>query len=649
MNFFEAQDKARRNTTRLIILFVLAVSGLILLTNVLLLGVMIYVKTGQFLFSLDALQEYYSWREFVGVSLAVCLLISGGSLYKTMSLSGGGATVAEMLGGRLISQATSDLQQRQLLNVVEEMAIAAGMPVPKVYLLEDTSINAFAAGRTPANAVIGVTRGTLGRLSREELQGVIAHEFSHIANGDMRLNIRLIGVLHGILLIGMIGYFILRSLRFGRRSRSSNSKGGSGILAIAAVGFGLMVIGYAGSFFGQWIKAIVSRQREYLADSSAVQFTRNKDGIAGALKKIGGGSGVSSYLESASAPEYSHAYFADGVSSFWHSLLATHPPLEKRIRAIEPRWDGQFLSSEISQTISPESSKPQSSGEANIGVAAAILSSAEQAISQVGILNEENIEYVHQLIVAMPSFLRSVAQDAYSSRALIYAMLINLQKDEDAALSVLLDKTEPDIQALTVKLVNEVRQLDDKFKLPLLELAVNALREMSPNQFVHFKTKVDALIRSDRTVNLSEWIIQRFLIQQLDEHFGFRKPKRAKYASLEPLRNEVTTLLSLIAFVEHKDDENASKAFDSGVEHSGLGGLQMLSRKAFELESLNRSLDELMRLRPLQKPRLLKACVALILEDGQTTTKGIELVRTISSCLDCPMPPFRVDGDKLGS
>jgi len=231
------------------------VIGLVLLTNGLLLGLLVYVKTGQFQFSPETLQVYYSWREFSGVAIAVCLLIFGGSLYKTMSLAGSGATVAEMLGGRLISQATSDLQQRQLLNVVEEMAIAAGMPIPKVYLLEDDAINAFAAGRIPANAVIGVTRGTLGRLNREELQGVIAHEFSHIANGDMRLNIRLIGVLHGILLIGMIGYFIVRSLRFSGRSRSSNSKGGSGILAIAAMGIGLMVIGYAGSFFGQWIKA----------------------------------------------------------------------------------------------------------------------------------------------------------------------------------------------------------------------------------------------------------------------------------------------------------------------------------------------------------------------------------------------------------
>ena len=332
MNFFEAQDKARRNTLWLVLLFTLAVAGLIVLTNLFLLSVYVYLKTEQFVVSPETLSYFYSWEEFAIVGLGVCLLVLGGSLFKALSLSGGGPTIAEMLGGRLVSHGTTDLQQRQLLNVVEEMAIAAGMPIPQVYLLSDTSINAFAAGLSPANAVIGITEGTLTRLNREELQGVIAHEFSHIANGDMRLNIRLLAILHGILLIGLVGYFMFRSLRFAGRAR----KGAGGIFALAAIGVGLMVIGYAGSFFGQWIKAIVSRQREYLADSSAVQFTRNKDGIAGALKKIGGSSHVGSYLSSPSAPEYSHAYFANGISSFWQSLFATHPPLETRIRRIEP-------------------------------------------------------------------------------------------------------------------------------------------------------------------------------------------------------------------------------------------------------------------------------------------------------------------------
>ncbi len=623
----------------MVLLFTLAVAGLILLTNLFLMSVLVYVKTQQIVVSPEMLYYYYSWKEFTVVSAGVCLLVFGGSLYKGLSLSGGGPSVAEMLGGRLISQATTDLQQRQLLNVVEEMAIAAGMPIPQVYLLSDTSINAFAAGLSPANAVIGITEGTLQRLSREELQGVIAHEFSHISNGDMRLNIRLIGMLHGILLIGLIGYFLVRSLRFAGRSRSS--KGGAGLLAIAAVGFGLMVIGYAGSFFGQWIKAIVSRQREYLADSSAVQFTRNKEGIGGALKKIGG-SAVGSYISSPSAPEYSHAYFVNGLNFFWQPWFATHPPLESRIKRIEPSWDGEFLNSVVNKTPLSEPVETPPSGAAKLAMTAAILSSAEQAIGQVGTLNEENIEYVHQLIVAMPLLLREAAQDAYSARILVYAALIHLQKDKAAALAVVARYADPDMLALLEKYLPELKSLDDSFKLPLLELCINALRELSPNQFVQFKAAVKNIIASDQSVNLREWVIQRFVVQQLDQHFGFGKPPKARHASLDVFGKDVAMLLSLIAWVEHKDAAEASAAFASGAAEAKLQNLELLPARSFKLESLDRALDNLMRLKPLVKPRLLKACVALIMHDGTATTRGIELVRTISTCLDCPMPPMRV-------
>ncbi len=640
MNYFEAQDKARRNTFWLILLFTLAVTGLVILTNLFLLGVLTYAKTSQLAFSYETLQNHYSWREFTAVSVAVCLLIFCGSLYKSMSLSGGGAAVAEMLGGRLVSQGTTDLHHRRLLNVVEEMAIAAGMPIPQVYLLDETSINAFAAGRTSANAVIAVTRGTLMRLSREELQGVIAHEFSHIANGDMRLNIRLIGVLHGILLIGLIGYFILRSLRFSARSR--NSKGAGGIAAIALLGLGLVIIGYAGSFFGQWIKATVSRQREYLADSSAIQFTRNKEGIAGALKKIGGGSSVGSSIDSPVAMQYNHAYFANGISSFWLSLLATHPPLDQRIRRIEPGWDGEFLRPQIDAAVSVESKQASSPKISKIAVTAAILTSAEQVIAQVGTLNEENIAYVHQLIIAMPLSLREAAQDVYSARALIYAILLKLQKEDAAASAALRQHADPEMQALTKTLLPELVDLDPKFELPLLELSINALRELSPNQFVQFKTLVEKIIASDKSINLNEWIVQRLVVQQLDEHFGFRKPARAKFSSLNKVVSDVETLLSLIAYVEHSDAKQARAAFDCGATELGTAGLTMLSGNALKLESLNRSLDVLAQLKPLVKPRLLKACVAIILYDGKTTTRGIELMRTISTCLDCPMPPIQV-------
>ena len=639
MNFFEAQDKARRNTLWMILLFILAVGGLIFLTNLLLLVVLAYLKTGYFIFSLSELNSFLEMPVFVGVTVGVCLLIFGGSFYKTMSLSKGGPAVAEMLGGRLVPQSTSDLQQRQLLNVVEEMSIAAGMPIPKVYLLEENSINAFAAGQSPANAVIGVTRGALTLLSREELQGVIAHEFSHIFNGDMRLNIRLIGVLHGILLVGMIGYFILRSLRFAGRSRSK--KGGNGIVVIIALGIGLMVIGYAGTFFGQWIKAVVSRQREYLADSSAVQFTRNRDSIAGALKKIGG-SGAGSNIEDPAAPLYSHAYFANGLGSFWQSLFATHPPLEKRIRAIDPRWDGKFLTSRVSrQPASPETSGVASAKAAEFAVNTAILSAAGAAIDQIGTLNEENIEQVRQLIVAMPGSLREAAQSAYSARAVVYASLINHQVGNKDVLALLEQHANREMPALTRQYLPEIKKLDEHMKLPLLELCINALRELSTNQFIQFERAINKIIVADKKVDLIEWVIQRLVLQQLNEHFGLRKPPKARHSTLGAVKADAETLMSLIAYVEHEDDSEAANAFDHGKKEIGATALNIVPREELSLNILNQSLDNLMQLKPLVKPRILLAMVAIVLADGKTTPRGVELVRTISTCLDCPMPRMR--------
>jgi hypothetical protein len=440
------------------------------------------------------------------------------------------------------------------------------------------------------------------------------------------------------LLIGLMGYFLFRSLRFSRYS--SGGRGVAGLFPVAAIGIGLMIIGYAGSFFGQCIKSVVSRQREYLADSSAVQFTRNKDGIAGALKKIGGGS-VGSCLSSPSAPEYSHAYFADGVIRFWESLFATHPPLEERIKRIEPRWDGKFLKSEVATTaaeVEPESAKTDFS---QVAVPMAVLTSVEQAIGQVGSLNEQNIEYVHQLLVAMPILLREAAQDPLSASAVIYAALVCMQKDEAAAYAVLDAHVNPDLAVLARQFVPEIKKLDARSRFPLLELGASALRESTPNQFVHFKMAVEKIIASDKSINLREWVVRRFLIQQLDEHFGFRKPTRAKYGKLDALRQQAEVILSLIARIEHSNNKAAAAAFQSGADESGLDRLEMLSADAFSLGLLDRALDELMKLKPLAKPRLLRACVAIILADGKTTTIGIELVRTISTCLDCPMPPLQ--------
>ena len=336
MDFFERQDKARRKTKLLVFYFIVAICLLILSGYAAVLA--IFGRGGVS----DSMGEssFTLWQPdlFLWSTLGTLSVILIGSVSKTLQLSKGGSAVAEMLDGRLINSNATEADERKLLNVVEEMSIASGIPVPQVYLLEDEAgINAFAAGHSTSDAAIGVTRGAMQLLSRDQLQGVIGHEFSHVLNGDMRLNLRLMGLIFGILCLTVVGRVLLRT-----RGKKN---------PLPLLGLALIVIGGIGVLFGRLIQAAVSRQREFLADAASVQFTRNPDGLAGALKKIGGLSSGSK-LESPHAQEASHLFFANGLRSSVSGLMATHPPLEERIRALDPAFDGEF------PTVTPEIAEP---------------------------------------------------------------------------------------------------------------------------------------------------------------------------------------------------------------------------------------------------------------------------------------------------
>jgi Zn-dependent protease with chaperone function len=330
MNFFERQNEARRASRRLVILFGLAVLAVIAAVDFVLFAVMARLTANQpgYDVSITGWMAAHPGT-VVGTTLAVLAVIALASFYKTMVLGGGGGVVARSLGGVRVSADTTDPLQRRLLNVVEEMAIASGVPMPEVYLLEhETGINAFAAGHNPSNAAIGVTRGTLATLNRSELQGVIAHEFSHILNGDMRLNLRLMGLLFGLLVIALIARTMMRGATYFR----GDKKGGAAIVLVIALA--VLVVGYVGLFFGRLIQAAVSRSRESLADASAVQFTRDPTGLRGALVKIGAATSGSK-IGNPEVEEVAHMLFAPGM----RRLFATHPPLLERLEAIDPHFD----------------------------------------------------------------------------------------------------------------------------------------------------------------------------------------------------------------------------------------------------------------------------------------------------------------------
>ena len=635
MDFFQAQDSARRNTTRLVIFFTLAVLSLIVITNLLVMALFGFIETNEEGVTLSAIAIQFDWQVFLIVSAAVLMVIFGGSAYKTMALSSGGTVVAESLGGRLISQGTSDLHERKALNVVEEMAIASGTPVPPVYLLErEQGINAFAAGFTPGDAVIGLTRGTITYLTREELQGVIAHEFSHILHGDMRLNIRLIGILHGVLLIGLIGYIVLRSVRGG-----SNKNTG----AIMGLGVGLLVIGFTGTFFGNLIKASVSRQREFLADASAVQFTRNNIGIAGALKKIGGYT-PGSELDTPEAPTMSHAYFSSGVSSFMQSIFATHPPLDVRIKRIDPNWDGDFapVTREVSEDQRTSEQPKQASKTGAMKTSAASVVIASQILKSVGQTSPEQLDYAVSLVNDIPTEIRDAVHDPYSARAIIYCLVIDDKQANirDKQIHRIREMGDAGIFELVRKLLGAVQALDIRFRLPLIDMTLPSLRLLSKEQYLLFKKNLLFLIQADNRIDLFEWSLQKILFHHLDPEFDRPGKKVAKFRSYKVVKKHIDVLISMLVYATVQDKTEIKVTFSHAEQELGLTNLVLLSRQEINIKNLDLAVENLALLKPLLKPRLLKACLIVITQDQKYSPDEMELIRAIGDVLDCPVPPY---------
>ena len=631
MDFFQHQQHARTSTRKLIFLFALAVVSLLIMTNLLVMFAFGFLEPEQV--SAGTIIKQLDWNVFLSVSAVVIGVIFIGSVYKTSSLSSGGTAVAEMLGGKLLTHGGADPDRQKILNVVEEMAIASGTPVPPVYLLDEAGINAFAAGFTPSDAVIGITQGAIETLDREQLQGVIAHEFSHILNGDMRLNIRLIGILHGILVIGIIGYYTLRA---GGRSRKS----GGGIVIL---GIGLLVIGYAGTFFGNLIKAAVSRQREFLADASAVQFTRNPDGISGALINIGA-SQYGSNIENPECSEVSHCLFGAGMSSFYSGLFATHPPLEERIKRVKPSWNGVFVANKPRhkepEEVDKDDSRPDKQTIA--ATAAVILAGAEQ-LGPVGQPQQAHLQAAIALLDNLPSSFALAVREPYGARAVIYSLLLD-DNDVDIRtrqLSHLEYNADSGVYKQVLDLFAQRKELTVEARLPLIELALPSLRQLSLPQYELFETIIERLIDLDGRVSLFEWILKKLVLHHLHRVF-YKSVGRKKYLSKKHVNNEVSLLLSVMSHLEKQDDATGQQAFDAGKQQSDMPNISLVSEDDINFEKLEAALDKLVDLVPLDKSDLLAACVVCLIEDGKIGVKEAELYRAIAEVLDCPVPPLIV-------
>jgi len=668
MDFFERQRQAKKKTGVLVFLFCVAVLVISLLNFLIIAAVIPLAGVERNKGDLDfsTLQDpLLALWVVLGTFVIICLA----GLYRKSQLSGGGSSIASMMGGRLVNMASTDADEQKLMNVVEEMAIASSVPMPEVYVMDgEKGINAFAAGYTVDDAVVGVTDGCMRRLHRDELQGVIAHEFSHILNQDMRLNFRLVAVVFGLLVLAQLGRLMMR-IGFnssGRRSRSSRDEGGGAAL-IGIAGLGIMVSGGLGILMGNLIKSAVSRQREYLADSSAVQFTRNPEGLSGALKKIGALS-LGSRLVSPHADEASHMFFGNGMRESWFAITSTHPPLLERVQLLEPSFDGDFSEVKFEEKPSPPT-KPDAPSRGTqaaipipgvgdalgqalppviMGLAAAgqvQVGSAAAVADSVGNPTQQHIDFAAALLQSLPKPVREAARDTHDACALVFALLLDpedgpVRKKQLGQVEDLFGET---MAKATLNLSGEVAQLDPRAKLPVADLAIGALRRMAREQFDSFTHLLETLAVADEQVDLFEFSLSKLVIRHLEPHFLKQRKKTAQFYSLKRLDHECSVLISSLACTAGSDDETIQKAHQAGAAHlADAAEVNQLPDAECGLNELDQALATLAGVAPNLKRQLIQAAAATVSADGYLQIQEAELLRAISDSLDCPMPPLAI-------
>jgi len=642
MTFFENQLRARRNTGLLITLYAAAV--VLIICTIYLALVLILQATLQspYAHQLQRIRPPALWHPqlFFTISVLTLTIILGGTLYKVWQLSAGGAEVAKLLGGRLIPPDTSNANEKKVLNVVEEMSIASGVPVPAVYLLaEEEEINAFAAGFSTKDAVVAVTNGCIQRLNRDELQGVVAHEFSHILNGDMRLNLRLMGVLFGILMIALTGRGLLRISRLGRHSRRAANRGTA---FVALTGFSLWLIGYIGAVFAQIIKSAVSRQREYLADASALQFTRNPAGIGGALRKI---AGYGSKLRHSNSEEAGHFFFANGLRETFFNLFATHPPILERIRRIDPR----LLDKREGLVLDIKETKvhPGLEEEAQKGKPVFSKLQPGDIHRTVGLVKAGHLDLARSLLAGLPPEIGKFLYDPDGARLVIYALLLNRDAATRGKQITYLENNLTFFQRQNFRRVaGLVKTLGPQHRLPLASASLSALRFLPLSEYQAFRKHCQFLIEADERCSVFEYALQRMLRRSLDRHFYPHHVARPSPA-VKGGEASAIHLLWCLAHLTSSSPEQARKAFQSGVNCLQIRSKQEDVIERPSLTLLDRALSFLENAGPLFKEKVLKACVTVISADKAVSIEEAELIRAIADGLDCPIPPLSQAGQRL--
>jgi len=632
MDFFAAQAAARRRTAVLVCWFALAFAGTVAAIWAGL-GLVLQVS-GPAAGALAFTPDLAAW-----VAGGVAVVTLGGSSVHRARLSAGGSAVATMLGGVPVDRASQVPGERRLVNVVEEMAIAAGLPVPALYVLpREPGINAFAAGFSPDRAVVAVTRGALDRLTRDELQGVVAHELSHVLNGDARLNLELLSLIGGITALAAVGRFLVQLTGDSSRSRSSFRSRRSAGGAILAAGLVVWAAGAVGAFFGRLIRAAVSRQREFLADAAAVQFTRNPDGLAGALARI---AQAGSKLESAFAPEAAHLLFADGLSSRW---FASHPPIEARIKKLVPQG---FL------RVMRKAAEPGASGPAEPAPVAALAEpapalagaraplTAAAFVASVGNPAPRHVAHAARVLRALPPEVQPAARAPAAAGALVRALLAD---GDPASRAVQLGSlADTALRGEVERLARAVAGVAREDRMAVLDLALPALDGLVPDAAAALVRDLEALSAADGRTTVFEWAVLRIVRRRLARQLGLgARPARLRV--LDEVEEDVLDVLSTLAWGGTRDGAAAQAALEAALPVLGIRARwKVLPRDRVAAKRLEAALDRLDGAVPPLKARLVEACAAAVLSDGRVVPAEGELLRAIAASLGVPVPPLAVE------
>ncbi len=657
MNFFEHQEKAKKKTFWLILYFIVAIIGIIFFIDLVFVGALIYAQPELYLQGganynindgLAGVKQHavLELAMMVGATISpiIILIIFIGTIWKMSSLRGGGIAVAEMVGAKEISPDTTDFLEKRFINIVEEMSIASGVHVPKLYVMEDEAINAFVAGIKPDDTVMVVTKGALNQLSRDELQSVVGHEFSHIFNSDMQISLKLMGILGGLLLIGQAGYFLLRILG---RTRSSGSKKGSGqiLIVILIIGLGLFIVGYIGLFFGRLIKSAVSRQRELLADASSVQFTRNPQGLVFALRRILK-SEKGTYLDSKNVEDISHLCFCTPRWIMFSNLLATHPPLEKRIELLDPQ--GQYKNLPLKDLRQDKKEDEKPTKRANIeplGIigGAAVLAGTmvihpQDVAQSIGNPTPDNVLIAQALLAKIPPSLVVVAHDTEKVALVFYALILSYNVDKMNGIQAELSKK---MDADNIKQVISLASLIDgspkNIQLPLLDISLPAFKRKTESQRKEIFENCKAIS------NIGDKNLFQFTLLVLIEKATIDKlprQERSKYNDFKDLIPEVSQLISVILKVGAKNIETENQDFTKLMKNFTSDQITRPDINENEANKLQAVLTKLGLLSPLCKQKLIKVLLECISQDNVVNLSEAELIRAIAASLDCPIPPI---------